>query len=313
MSKTFGRLLQRLIRFSAAFFFLWNFAAADYVVIPKGEGLNCQRIVSVSPALSDMMSELKIDDRIVGATRYCKLPFSRSREIVGGYFDLNIEKVASLKPDIVFLEGTINNPVSQRLDALGIKNRVFSLDTLDEMEAAKQEIGHYCEGQVVIGDKTLRDNLKSFIPKDQMRETKPRVLILYNYGDNAAKILPRLAAGRSFHGELLEALEMENVYLGSLNAPELTREAISLLNPEWIFILNGIVEDPTAGRDALDVEPIQPKWEFLSAVDAVQNQRVYEIKGFYTQIPSVTAMRRLGSLFAELVYHSDEVSGAKTP
>lgn len=311
MIKTFRKPFQRFIRFSVALFFLWSFAAADYVVIPKGEGLNCQRIVSVSPALSDMMSELKIDDRIVGATRYCKLPFSRSREIVGGYFDLNFEKVASLKPDIVFLEGTINNPVAQRLDALGVKNRVFSLDTLDEMEAAKQEIGHYCEGQVVIGGTTLRDDLKSFIPQDQMRETKPRVLILYNYGDNVAKILPRLAAGRSFHGELLDTLEMENVYLGSLNAPELTREAISLLNPEWIFILNGLVGDSIAGRDALDVVKVQPKWEFLSAVDAVQNQRVYEIKGFYTQIPSVTAMRRLGSVFAELAYHSEGLSEVK--
>lgn len=285
-----------------------SFAAAEYVVIPKGEGLNCQRIVSVSPALSDMMSELKIDDRIVGATRYCKLPFSKSREIVGGYFDLNFEKVVSLKPDIVFLEGTINNPISQKLDSLGIKNRVFSLDTLDEMEAAKQEIGHYCEGQVVIGGKTLRDHLASFISKDRKDSVKPRVLILYNYGDNAVKILPRLAAGRSFHGELLDALAMENVYLGSLNAPELTREAISLLNPEWIFILNGLVGDQTIGRDALDVEQIQPKWEFLSTVDAVQNNHVYEIKGFYTQIPSVTAMRRLGSIFAELVYSDDDSS-----
>ncbi len=286
--------------------FCLSLASAEYVVIPKGEGKSCQRIVSVSPALSDMMSELKLDDKIVGATRYCKLPFSKRREIVGGYFDLNFEKVVSLRPDIVFLEGTVNNPVSRKLDSLGIKNRVFSLDTLDEMEAAKQEIGHYCEGEVVIGGRTLRDHLASYVPETKRNEKNPRVLILYNYGDNAEKILPRLAAGRSFHGELLEALEMENVYLGSLNAPELTREAISLLNPEWIFILNGLVGDSTAGRDALDVDKIQPRWEFLSTVDAVQNGRVYEIKGFYTQIPSVTAMRRLGNVFAELVYQDEE-------
>lgn len=304
---TLAQPFQWMIRLgSLLLLFFMSFAAAEYVVIPKGEGLNCQRIVSVSPALSDMMSELKIDDRIVGATRYCKLPFSKSREIVGGYFDLNFEKVVSLKPDIVFLEGTNNNPVAQKLDSLGIKNRVFSLDTLDEMEAAKQEIGHYCEGQVVIGGKTLRDNLADFVSKNRDGKSKPRVLILYHYGENAAKILPRLAAGRSFHGELLDALSMENVYLGSLNAPELTREAISLLNPEWIFILNGLVGDHTIGRDALDVEQIQPKWEFLSAVDAVQAKHVYEIKGFYTQIPSVTAMRRLGSVFAELVYSDDD-------
>lgn len=288
--------------------FLWigNMASADYVVIPKGEGHSCRRIVSVSPALSDMMTELKLDDRIVGATRYCQLPPSSDRQIVGGYFDLNFEKVVSLKPDIVFLEGTSTNPVSQKLDALGIKNRVFSLDTLDEMEAAKQEIGHYCEGEVVIGGDTLRDYLAGFVPKDRVGLAKPRVLILYNHGDNAARILPRLAAGRSFHGELLETLSMENVYLGSLNAPELTREAIALLNPEWILILNGGIGSVDTARDALEIAQIKPRWEFLSSVDAVQNHRVYEIKGFYTQIPSVTAMRRLGRVFAELVYGKNE-------
>lgn len=309
MIKTFVKPFRWVMRLSSVVvLLLLSVSAAEYVVIPKGEGLSCQRIVSVSPALSDMMSELKIDDRIVGATRYCKLPFSKSREIVGGYFDLNFEKVVSLKPDIVFLEGTINNPISRKLNALGIKNRVFSLDTLDEMEAAKQEIGHYCEGEVVIGGNALRDNLASLVPKREGDATKPRVLILYNYGDNATKILPRLAAGRSFHGELLDALSMENVYLGSLNAPELTREAIALLNPEWIFILNGLIGDSHAGRDGLEIENIQPKWEFLSGVDAVQNNRVYEIKGFYTQIPSVTAMRRLGSVFAELIYRDGDYS-----
>lgn len=283
---------------------------AESVVIPKGEGKNCQRIVSVSPALSDMMSELKLEDNIVGATRYCQLPESKTRAIVGGYFDLNFEKVVTLQPDIVFMEGNPNSPVAKRLNSLGIKSRVFSLDTLDEMEAAKQEIAHYCEGEVVIGGKTLREQLRDYVPQHDgdlengVATTKPRVLILYNYGDNAEKILPNLAAGRSFHGELLDALRMENVYLGSLNAPELTREAISLLNPEWIFILNGMMNDD-APRDELIVTQLHPKWEFLSEVEAVAKSQVYEVRGFYTQIPSVTAMRRLGAVFAGLVYPED--------
>lgn len=304
--------LRWLIQFSSVLLVL-NWALAHEIDGVKERGVSCQRIVSVSPALSDMLWELELDDNIVGSTRYCQLPALESREIVGGYFDLNIEKVASLVPDIVFLEGLPNNPISRKLDALGIQNRVFPLDTLEEISAAKQEIATYCHSDITVSSETLREHLAGYVPPREASDKKPRVLILYNYGDNAAKVLPRLAAGRSFHGELLTALGMDNVYLGSLNAPELTRESISLLNPEWIFIFNSLIGDSTAGRDRLDIERVQPKWEFLSGVDAVQHQRVYEIKGFYTQIPSVMAMRKLGAIFAKLVYQKEESSPVKMP
>lgn len=287
-------------------FLILNQSFAEYIVVPKGEGKNCRRIVSTSPALSDIIFSLKLDDRIIGATRYCQLPEDPSREIVGGYFDLNFEKVLSLKPDIVFLEGDVNSPVAMKLGSLGIKYRVFPLDTLNDMEAAKQEIGHYCEGEVVIGGNTLRDDLSALVPAAvETLDHAPKVLILYNYGDNATKVLPRLAAGRSFHGELLEALSMENVYLGPLNAPELTRESISLLNPEWIFIFNSMVGNNELSSGSLVVDNINPQWEFLSMIDAVRKGHVYEVKGFYTQIPSVAAMRHLGKVMAEIVYESE--------
>lgn len=279
---------------------LMQWAQAENLILPKGESLNCQRIVSISPAISDILVDLKLADNVIGATRYCKLPEKKERELVGGYFDLNIEKVMSLQPDIVFLEGMPNNPISQRLDSLGIKNRTFALDTLDEMEGAKQEIGHYCEGEIVIDGLTLKEFLAHKVPQNVTDH--PKVLILYNYGESSEKILPRLAAGRSFHGELLETLGMENVYLGSLNAPELTREAISLLNPEWIFILNGLITEPEQPYNVLEVQNIHPKWEFLSGVKAVQQSHVYEIRGFYTQIPSVAAMEQLGEILSQLVY-----------
>lgn len=280
---------------------------AETIVIPKGPGLNCQRIVSVSPALSDMMVELKLDDRIIGASRYGRLPKTEQREIVGGYFDLNFEKVVSLRPDIVFLESSANSPIVQRLNSLGLKNRAFSLGTIDEIEAAKQEIANYCEGEVVVGLDTLHDRIASLVPISEKGEEhiSPRVLILYNYGDSAEKILPKLAAGRSFHGELLDLLQMENVYVGPLNAPELSREAISLLNPEWIFILNGDLEGEQLSRSEINVTQLQPRWEFLQGIDAIQNNHVYELRGFYTQVPSVAAMRELAKIFAEKVYLAD--------
>lgn len=296
------KLAVHLTLLGVIFFNLSIDSHATTMSIPKGESLNCQRIVSISPALSDMLVEFELEDHIVGATRYGRLPATKTREIIGGYFDLNLEKVISLKPDIVFLEGNVSNPISERLTSLGIKNRVYALDTIEEIEAAKQEIGHYCEGAMEIHSQTLKDQLASLIPLESKVEEKPRVLILYNYGDNAVKILPKLAAGRSFHGELLETLGMRNVYLGSLNAPELTREAISILNPQWIFILNGAVDDTSLTRDELIVKQISPQWEFLSSVEAVRHQHVYEIFGFYTQIPSVAAMKQLATLFADLVY-----------
>ncbi|WP_257640110.1 ABC transporter substrate-binding protein [Archaeoglobus fulgidus] len=69
---------------------------------------NPQRIVSLAPSNTEILFAIGAGDRVVGVTDYCNYPpevveKKKKGELVsiGGYTTINIEKVVSLKPDLV--------------------------------------------------------------------------------------------------------------------------------------------------------------------------------------------------------------------
>ena len=61
-----------------------------------------QRIVSLAPNLTEILFELGLGDQIVGVTNYCTYPpEALEKEKVGGFINPNLEKIVSLKPDLV--------------------------------------------------------------------------------------------------------------------------------------------------------------------------------------------------------------------
>jgi len=65
------------------------------------------KIVALSPAINEIIYALKADDKIVGNTTFCTYPAkSQSKPKVGGYFYPSLEKIVSLKPDLVLMQHT---------------------------------------------------------------------------------------------------------------------------------------------------------------------------------------------------------------
>src|SRR3989338_7063207 len=62
-----------------------------------------RRIISGMPSITEMLFALKLGDRIVGVTNNCNYPpEALKKEKIGGFF-LNLEKIVSLKPDLVIM------------------------------------------------------------------------------------------------------------------------------------------------------------------------------------------------------------------
>lgn len=81
-----------------------------------------QRIVSLVPSVTEILYELGADDRLVGVTRFCTYPAQAADKAqVGDYADPNLEAVALLEPDLVFLAADTANPaLVARIESLGI-------------------------------------------------------------------------------------------------------------------------------------------------------------------------------------------------
>ena len=91
-----------------------------------------QRVVSLIPSANETMIALGAGGRLVGRTDFDKGPALDSLPSVGGGLDPNLERLASLRPDLVIGWETHKPQVRERLRDLGIP--VFSVradDTTD--------------------------------------------------------------------------------------------------------------------------------------------------------------------------------------
>lgn len=73
-------------------------ATGSAVIIPQEP----QRIISIAPSNTEILFSLGLENKIVGVTNYCNYPEkTNSVEKIGEMTPLNLEKIASLKPDLI--------------------------------------------------------------------------------------------------------------------------------------------------------------------------------------------------------------------
>jgi ABC-type Fe3+-hydroxamate transport system substrate-binding protein len=71
-----------------------------------------QRIISLVPSLTELISELGIEKQLVGITQFCKHPYhlKSTKTIVGGTKKVDFEKIKSLNPDFILCAKEENTP-----------------------------------------------------------------------------------------------------------------------------------------------------------------------------------------------------------
>ena len=102
-----------------------------------------RRIVSLAPAITELLYALGVGDRVVGVTNVCDRPAEALKKPkVGGMTNPSLESILALKPDLVLMikEG---NPkeAADRLKKLGIRVHVFSAGRLADLPPAIREMG----------------------------------------------------------------------------------------------------------------------------------------------------------------------------
>ena len=87
------------------------------VVVPE----NPQRVVSLSPAVTEIMFALGAENLLVGRTEFCFYPPEASKiENIGGISNLNIEKVLSCKPELIISGSMVPQKVVEQFAKMGV-------------------------------------------------------------------------------------------------------------------------------------------------------------------------------------------------
>jgi iron complex transport system substrate-binding protein len=238
-------VLRALLRFVLPFGLL---AAALACAPPAGvKGPAPQRIVSLTPALTEILFAVGAGDRVVGVTQYCDFPpAAKTRPKVGGYMNPSVEAVLALKPDLVLVSpGPGNRDSALALRRAGLRLEILPAETLEESLAAIEGVAR------LVGVETTGRDLAATVRARLDAVTRrvagtPRVRTLF-----CLQTDPIIAAGReTLPSQLLELAGGANV-VGAVRYPRLDVEAVAAARPELILqarmdVANGAAHDEAA-------------------------------------------------------------------
>ncbi|MCR4397623.1 MAG: cobalamin-binding protein [Firmicutes bacterium] len=99
------------------------------------------RVVSIAPTATEVVCALGAGDRLVGVTTFCNYPAEvAQKEKVGDYSNPSIEKIASLKPDIV-VGDFVHTELASRLGGLGIPSLLLNSRGVSDAVSAVRLVG----------------------------------------------------------------------------------------------------------------------------------------------------------------------------
>lgn len=192
-----------------------------------------ERIVSLSPAVTEIIFALGGENLLVGRTDFCKYPEEAQQiESIGGISNINIEKILSLKPDLVISGSMVPKKSAEHLDAMGIPLTCV-------IEKAQYE-GLY-ENILSIGTLINRrheaDSLVNLL-KDKILGLKSdtlekRPMLYYVVGFGAAGNFT--AGGNTFINEIIHMAGAENI-AHDIKGWNYSLEALMQANPDYILI-----------------------------------------------------------------------------
>jgi iron complex transport system substrate-binding protein len=93
-----------------------------------------QRIVSLAPSNTEVLYALGLGDRVVGVTEYCDYPpEAKLKPKIGGFANIDLEKVVGLNPDLVLATNIHAPSVVPELEKRGITVVVVEPKNVDDV------------------------------------------------------------------------------------------------------------------------------------------------------------------------------------
>ena len=262
------------------------------ILATTGSTAPAQRIVSLIPAVTEMLFAIGDGQRIVGVTNYDHHPPEVSRLVrVGGLLDPDVERILSLRPDLVVLYNT-QVELKQRLDRAGIDYYSYEHRALPDITTTLRTIGARI-GSAARANAAAAgmEGAIAAIRKSVIGLPRPRTLLVFERDRSSLRNV-YASGGYGFLHDMLEAAGGANVFADVMRqSVEVSTEMMLARKPDVVIEL----WYGDLGKD-LDLSRQAQAWNVLGAVPAVRNHRVYELAGDEFVVPGprvVAATRRL--------------------
>ncbi len=221
------------------------------------------RIVSLVPNITEELFDLGVENRIVGVTTYCQRPpEAQSKERVGTVVEVNVEKIISLRSDLVIASPLTDHKQIKKLQAMGIRVEIFP---------PPQDFQALCNSFLQLARMVGRKEQANVIAQQAERDldnikrkvkglSKPRVFV--QIGER-----PLVAAGGdSFIDDFVTFAGGENI-AREAKTSAYSREEVVRRNPDIIII----------AKMGMAGEQEKATWMRYKTIRAVQTNKIFMV------------------------------------
>jgi iron complex transport system substrate-binding protein len=222
-----------------------------------------RRIVSLVPAVTEMLFALDAGDRVVGVTHHDALPGAANKAVVGGFFSPAMGKIAALNPDVVMVS-SLHGEIVRQCHDLGLATLNLDLSTISRSLDAMASLGTLVQREDAA--KTLQQKIQAQLDlihrKTASIPADERLRVIRLMGREQV-----MAPGDdSFQNEMIRAAGAIPPVLGKRGgAVPVSLDEWQRFNPQVVY---GCYDDRETAARFFD----QTGWKDVAAV---QNHRVY--------------------------------------
>lgn len=269
----------RLMNLATAMFFMSLVSFVSFV-FPARAAQTPQRIISLVPALTQMLFAIGAGPQVVAVSSFDTEPASvQALPKVGALLDPDVERILSLKPDLVALYGS-QDDLRAQLTRAGIAQFEYRHTGLSGIMTTIRALGTQT-GQVKEATQLIDDIERRLAVVKTRTAGQPPLRTLLVFGREPESLRNIYASGaRGFLNDLLEIAGGTNVFSDvDAESVQPSSEQILARAPDAILEIRSI------GLTAAGAPVETASWNTLASVPAVKQRRVFLLAGSHFVVP----------------------------
>ena len=240
-----------------------------------------RRIVSLIPAVTEMLFAIGAGPQVVAVSSFDDFPPEvKSLPRVGALLDPDVERILTLRPDLVITYGS-QGSVEAQLARAGIKTFSYRHGGVRAILQTVRELGT-ATGRVPQAEgKTREIEAKLNAVRAAVRGyARPRVLLVFGRQPQSLRQM-YASGGVGFLNDILEAAGGTNVFA------DVEQESVQPSQETLLTRAPDVIIEIRSGRSdaATDVLGERSAWSPLASIPAVRNGRIHFLSGAQYVVP----------------------------